>query len=78
MVEQIKSALVILRRKQVEVHTGLKRSAIYERINPKSPRYDPTFPLPIKLGQGARAVGWVSAEIDIWLNRQIEQSRRQS
>lgn len=40
----------ILRRKQLEDRTGLSRSTIYARLNPKSPNYDPTFPRPIELG----------------------------
>ncbi|MYM75598.1 AlpA family phage regulatory protein [Duganella sp. FT134W] len=38
----------ILRRKQVEARTGLSRSTIYEKINKKSPRYDHTFPRPVR------------------------------
>jgi prophage regulatory protein len=54
----------ILRRKQVEVRTGLSRSTIYLRIQ------DGTFPRPINLG--ARAVGWLENEIESWLELRIE------
>src|SRR3954470_16101086 len=47
--------------------TGLSRSTIYLRIS------QGTFPKPIKLG--GRAAGWVQAEIQEWLQRQIEVSR---
>ena len=66
----------ILRRKQVEARIGLSRSAIYSRFrpNPKRPTdYDPTFPKPIPIG--AKAVGWIEAEIDAWLTAQVEKSR---
>jgi len=63
----------ILRRREVQARTGLSRSTIYDRINPKSPRYDATFPKPIHLG--GSAVGWLGHEIDEWLNWQIESSR---
>lgn len=59
MAAQLKEALTrltILRRKQVEARTGLRRSTIYERIQAG------TFPAPISLG--ARAVGWLESEID--------------
>ena len=56
--------LTILRRKQVEVRTGLSRSTIYLRIQ------EGTFPKPINLG--ARAVGWVENEIEAWLASCIE------
>jgi len=57
----------------VEATTGLSRSSIYARINPKSPGYDPTFPKSISLG--GRAVGWIESEIETWLEEQISQSR---
>jgi prophage regulatory protein len=53
---------------------GLKRSAIYDKLTPKSPRYDPTFPRPIRLG--ARAVGFLEAELDTWLDARIAASRK--
>lgn len=66
----------ILRLPAVIARTGLSRSTIYERINPRSERYDVTFPKQVSLGRSARAVGFVEAEIDVWLDRQIEASRR--
>lgn len=68
MAAQIHPALTILRRKQVEARTGLSRSTIYERIKAG------TFPAPVSLG--AKAVGWIESEIDAWLTRQIEASRK--
>ncbi|MFM0565808.1 AlpA family transcriptional regulator [Paraburkholderia sediminicola] len=59
MPEQIKTALTILRRKQVESATGLSRSTIYQRIK------DKTFPRAIQLGP--RAVGWRAGDIDAFL-----------
>lgn len=53
------------RLSKVKTETGLSRSAIYARLDPKSPQYDPSFPRPVSLG--ARAVGWYSHEIDEWL-----------
>lgn len=76
MAAQLRSALTILRRRQVEARTGLSRSTIYAKLrqNPKRPGdFDPTFPQPIAVG--ARAVGWIEAEIDAWLAAQIEKSR---
>lgn len=76
MAAQVQNALTILRRKQVEARTGLARSTIYSKLrhNPKRPAdYDPTFPRPVSLG--AKAVGWIEAEIDAWLSAQVEKSR---
>ncbi len=61
--------LRILRRKQVEDRTGLSRSTIYARIAEGS------FPRPIDLG-GGRAVGWIEAEIEAWLQTRIECGRK--
>ena len=77
MAAQQQTALTILRRKQVEARTGLSRSTIYAKMrrNPKRPSdYDPTFPKPVSVG--AKAVGWIEAEIDAWLTAQIEKSRK--
>lgn len=68
MAAQIQNALTILRRKEVEARTGLSRSTIYERIRAR------TFPAPVSLG--AKAVGWVEAEVDAWLAAQIAKSRK--
>lgn len=76
MAAQIQSAPTVLRRKQVETRTGLSRSGIYARLrhNPKRPGdYDPTFPKPIRLG--ARSVGWVSTEIEKWIEAQAAKPR---
>lgn len=68
MTNKIPSALAILRRKQVEFRTGLSRSTIYARIAEGS------FPSPIDLG--GRAVGWLTTEIDEWIQSRINESRK--
>lgn len=59
----------VLRLKQVQERLGLGRSTIYDRMNLKSPRYDSTFPRPIKLG--VTAVGWLEADINSWIDARI-------
>jgi prophage regulatory protein len=61
-------ANMILRLPAVKTRTGLARSTIYLRIA------EGTFPRPVSLG--ARAVGWVDAEVEAWIAGQIESSRR--
>lgn len=61
-------ATAILRLPAVKARTGLSRSTIYLRIS------EGRFPKPVSLGD--RAVGWVEAEINDWLNQQIETSRK--
>lgn len=77
MADKTSPPLRILRRKQVEERTGLSRSTIYARINPKSPYYDPAFPKPVELGRGMQnpPVGWVEEELDTYLVAQVEKSR---
>jgi prophage regulatory protein len=73
MTDPRKPTYSIERRRDLEVRLGLSRSTIYDKINPRSPRYDATFPTPIKLGGGA--VGWLSEEVDAWLTCRIHASR---
>lgn len=58
----------ILRLPKVKERTGLSRSSIYLKIS------QGLFPKPVSLG--ARAVGWISTEVDEWLQQQIESSRQ--
>ena len=44
----------ILRLPEVVKKAGIKRSTIYDWLNPKSPRYDVTFPKQRRLGFLAR------------------------
>lgn len=74
MAEFIKD--VLLRRQEVQRLTGLGRQSIYERINPKSRYYDPDFPKPVSIG--ANSVRWSESEIQGWISRKIEQSRKPS
>ena len=60
----------ILRLPAVKACTGLSRSTIYLRVSQGA------FPKPVSLG--ARAVGWIEAEIQEWLQQQIESSRKEN
>ena len=68
MANSSQSTPTILRRKAVEARTGLSRSTIYLRVS------QGTFPEPVSLG--ARAVGWIEAEISEWLAGRIAASRK--
>ena len=65
----LNSEIKILRLKSLCVRIGLGRSTIYDRINKKSPRYDKTFPRPIKLG--ATAIGWIESEVIAWIQQRV-------
>jgi prophage regulatory protein len=53
----------IIRLPVVEEKTGLKHSSIYEKIARGE------FPSQVVLGQ--KAVGWVEAEVDAWIDARI-------
>ena len=57
----------ILRLPIVLDRTGLSRSTVYQRVT------EGRFPRPVSLG--ARAVGWIEAEVEEWIAGQIEVSR---
>ncbi|NDV13541.1 helix-turn-helix transcriptional regulator [Crenobacter caeni] len=56
---------IIWRIREVSQQLGLSESTIYDKINRRSPRHDPSFPRPIQLG--ASAVGWLAHEVFDWL-----------
>lgn len=62
--------LTIIRIKAVMALINLSRSTIYDFMNPKSPRFDSTFPKPVKLGSSA--IGWVEHEVQAWINQRIQ------
>lgn len=73
MSSQRRTILFILRLKQVRERTGLSRSTIYGKLDPRSTQYDPSFPRKIRLGSGA--VGWVESELNDWLEKCVNSSR---
>ena len=57
----------IIRLKDVMVLTGLSRSTIYLRkVQGKFPK---------KINLGSRAVGWISSEVNEWIEERIRESR---
>ena len=69
VIEQKKQGQVrSLRLPEVLARTGLSRSTIYVRLE------QGRFPRPVSLG--ARAVGWIEAEVDEWMRARITASRR--
>ncbi|MEQ5680869.1 AlpA family phage regulatory protein [Providencia rettgeri] len=59
------NTIKILRIPAVIDKIGVKRSTIYDWLNPKSKRYAPTFPKQLKLGK--QSVGWLESTLDEWL-----------
>lgn len=68
----------LVRLPQVQARIGLSRTAIYDRMDEKSPRFDPSFPKPVRLGAGkCPPIAFVSSEVDAWIESRIELSRQQ-
>ncbi|MGL6013886.1 MAG: helix-turn-helix transcriptional regulator [Shewanella oncorhynchi] len=44
---------------------GISRSKLYDMLNPKSPRFDATFPKRIRIG--ANSVGFLEHEVSQWV-----------
>ena len=55
----------IIRIKDVVSMIGVARSTIYDWINSESPRFDSTFPKPIKFGKNS--VGWIQHQLIVWI-----------
>lgn len=63
----------IIRCREVQERCGISRSSLYEKLNPKSLRYDKEFPKPLKLG--AKSVGWLESDVQTWINNRVQLSR---
>lgn len=68
------SPLKILRIKDVQARIGLARSTIYDRLDSRSPRYDSSFPKPLKIGRSA--IGWLESSINRWIMERTEESMK--
>jgi prophage regulatory protein len=66
----IDMSISIIRPTACAKKLGWHISTVYDRLSLKSPRHDPSFPRPIRLGKGARAVGFIEAEVDAWIENQ--------
>ena len=56
------NTIKVLRIKDLIAKIGIARSTIYDWMNPKSPRYDETFPKSFKIGQSS--IGWFEHDVD--------------
>lgn len=57
--------VAIERKPSVLQRTGMSNSTLYEEVAAGR------FPKPVKIG--ARSVGWISTEVDAWIEQRIEQ-----
>ena len=66
--QQVQVRARILRRPEVELRTGLSRSAIYALMAKQN------FPAAIPLT--AKAVGWLESSIECWINERVSQAQQ--
>jgi prophage regulatory protein len=70
MAQSPSNTKVFLRLPAVKQKISLSKSAIYQKNDPNSPYFDPTFPKPVKLG--GRAVAWSSDAINAWMESKLQ------
>lgn len=70
MTTPLEKPMRIIRLPELLERTGLSKSSIYDKLNLRSPRHDPHFPRPRKLGvTKSSAVGWSEEAVDAWINK---------
>jgi len=74
MEQNPEEVLRLLRIKQVQGRIGLGRSTIYELMNPRSARHDPSFPTPIRVSTAA--VAWDERELNAWIKSRKDATTR--
>ncbi len=62
------NTIKMLRLRELIKLIGLSRSSIYDRLNPRSKRYDPDFPKPVKLNRASR---WLVSEVEEWIRNKM-------
>jgi prophage regulatory protein len=56
---------------------GISNASLYDRIAPASPRFDSSFPRPIKLGKSpSSASRWSPEEISRWISQRVAESHQ--
>ncbi|MCJ2367901.1 helix-turn-helix transcriptional regulator [Aeromonas veronii] len=58
-------SIKVMRCSDVVKMLGISRSKLYDMLNPKSPRFDATFPKRIRIG--ANSVGFLEHEVSQWV-----------
>jgi len=68
----------VIRMRQLTEMMSVSRSTIYDWMNPRSPRYDPDFPLPKKLSGSTKSVatGWLEREVQSWMKARFAEMRK--
>lgn len=62
----------VLRLKDMLFKLNVARSTLYDWMNERSSRYDPTFPKRVRIGM--KSVGWLESEVDRWILARFNQA----
>jgi len=65
--------IVLISGKQLQVQIRISHAGMYEKLDPSSPRYDPTFPKPIRIS--GRSIRFIQSEVNDWILARIQASR---
>lgn len=72
VINLIEKPMRIIRLPELLDRTGLSKSTVYDKLNIRSPRHDPDFPRPRKLGvTTSSAVGWSEDAVDSWIKKMM-------
>jgi prophage regulatory protein len=74
MTSHNRTTLYMLTLKEVMKRTGLSRSTVYNKLNPRGKYFDPTFPRPVRL-RSSPAIRFIESELDLWLQQCVDASR---
>lgn len=61
----------VIRVKQLVELLGVGRSTLYDWMDVRSPRHDPSFPKRIRLGRAS--VGWLLEEVVAWISQRANE-----
>ncbi|NQD97011.1 AlpA family phage regulatory protein [Pseudomonas sp. CrR25] len=75
--EKLQTTIILLTLRQLMQRTGLSRSGIYLRFDPKSPYFDPAFPRRVRL-TSSKSIRFVESEVNAYLEQCIAASRQDS
>ena len=80
LVPELANAVDLIHLEDVCRTIGYSKSSIYNKLNPRSKYFDPSFPTPIKMepdsGSKYGAVRWVRGEVLHWVIVKISGSRK--
>lgn len=66
----MKAPARLVRMREIQQRLGgISRSTVYDKLNPRSPRFDSTFPKLVKIG--ARSVGVLEDQLDEWIRSRL-------